>query len=853
MRLRALWLLPAVLAASAAQAQVTPTREAAEEALLLLRHPQVREVVPALWLDGQFFLPLATVLRALHVDATHDARLGTVRGYYLDANHTYLVSSASAVAVIDGRRVDIAGAFIADTADLFVTTRVFRDVFGLQLTPDMQQLAVLVTTTDTLPLQRQYLREQMRRPETPHAVRPHAPLRYGRERQLFRVGHARYSALGEVSKGTDVASWDVAVAGEALGGDAWIAVDGAYRQGGRAIDRVHGRWQLVLDSSAVVSQVRLGNLLSTGLAPRAFRGVQLTNAPPVPRLVAGEFPLSGVAGPFWEVELYYDNRLLAHATADAGGRYHFAVPLVYGAALLELRLYSPTGAVTIERRRLPMPAVFLPAGMKEYHVALGASDDGDDLLVQGRVEHGVSQHVTAFAGYERGERAGERLEAPYVGATVRANRTWLGSIEAAPGVLTRVAASALHPSNASVSLLVTDYAGPSLLNPDDAHHRSTLQALLPARLGGVPLFARTSAEHTTYDGGSAARGEFSVGANLAGFSPAAAYRTERRHAAGGTSLRRDELVLSTLHFGNAGRGVLGGLLRNTMVRSAVGLDARAGAARWLQLELTRVVQRDNRLTVAIRDERDRGGTSLQLRYAYTGRQAHATSSIRHAAGATFVAQGVRGTIGYDAARRAVEYTGTDWTGRAAVAIHAFVDYNGNGVRDDDEPRIGVPVIRFPDAVSTRMTPDSVLLATDLQPYRRYSVRVLRDRVPNPLWIPRDTAFSLVTDPNGFKQVPVPFLVAGVVEGRLVLDGVTRPPGGVPIVIHAADGSIAAEETTFSDGTWYHLGLAPGDYTASIPTPHLDALKWDVAPARFTIRPSHGGDIVSDVVIRVRPQ
>jgi hypothetical protein len=897
LRVLPLLLIAALFGAALAEAQVAPGRATADEAFVLLRHPPfVREVVSALYHEGQFYLPLAGVLRLLHVDATHDVVRGTVSGYYLDSNRRYTVDAAAGEATMDGRRVTLAGGVVRDSADVFVTTRVFDDVFGLQLTVDMLDLSVLVTTRDTLPLNRQYMRTRLRTPQLPYGVRPHAPLRFDRERQLARISQARYSATGDFTDRNSVASYSVTLAGEAAGGDAQLTIDGMYGTRQRPRQAVHGRWQVVLDSGGVpLTQVRAGNLVSAGLSPIAYRGVQFTNAPAVARMLAGEFPLGGVTEPYQEVELYVDDRLLAFTTADATGRYQFAVPLLYGAALLELRLYSPTGDVVVERRRLPVPAVFLPAGTTEYLVSTGWADNTGETLVQARVEHGVTRFVTAFAGYDRrggtsgaggtqytGAGVGPYIgtgvtpyagaddvpyaaravpyagtdAVPYAGAAARARQTWLGSVEVAPGRLARLSLSALRPSNASLAVVLTDYAGASRLNPAAADYTAALQALLPLRLGELPVVLRTSVEHASALGpGSTTRGELSASATRYGFTPAAAYRVNAQQFGGGGSLRRDEVLLSAMRYNNRGPAFLGdlvaGALRGTLASGALSIDPHSGAVRWMQLEASRFMRHDGRITLHLRHDRLNEGTSVQLRYAYTGRATHATSSVRQSAGTTHVAHGVRGTIGYDAARRTIEYSGRDWVGRSAVAFHSFVDYNGNGVPDAGEPRIGAQVIRFSDAVATRMTPDSVLVGTDLQAYRRYTVTVAQERVPNPLWVPRDTAFSFITDPNGYKQVYVPFFVAGVVEGRLQFEGAAqRSLSGVSVLIRTADGTVVAEEVTYSDGTFYRMGLVPGEYTAEIPEQVRTALRWHAEPVPFVIRPSEGGDIAGDVVLRI---
>jgi hypothetical protein len=130
------------------------------------------------------------------------------------------------------------------------------------------------------------------------------------------------------------------------------------------------------------------------------------------------------------------------------------------------------------------------------------------------------------------------------------------------------------------------------------------------------------------------------------------------------------------------------------------------------------------------------------------------------------------------------------------------------------------------------------------------VRVIADRVPHPLWLPRDPSFSFIAEPNGFKTIPVPFYVSGLVDGMVRAhraDGPGLP--GMQLIIRA-DGAVIAETRTFSDGTFYHMGLPAGDYTLEVNAEQLLALGMTAQPLHFTVRASRDGDFISDLSLVV---
>ena len=59
-------------------------------------------------------------------------------------------------------------------------------------------------------------------------------------------------------------------------------------------------------------------------------------------------------------------------------------------------------------------------------------------------------------------------------------------------------------------------------------------------------------------------------------------------------------------------------------------------------------------------------------------------------------------------------------------------------------------------------------------------------------------------------------------------------------------------TTFSDGSFYAIGLRPGEYEATLSEETLDLLKARQPTVRFRIEPGTQGETV-DVVIRLERQ
>jgi hypothetical protein len=103
-------------------------------------------------------------------------------------------------------------------------------------------------------------------------------------------------------------------------------------------------------------------------------------------------------------------------------------------------------------------------------------------------------------------------------------------------------------------------------------------------------------------------------------------------------------------------------------------------------------------------------------------------------------------------------------------------------------------------------------------------------------------------PNRYRQLDIPVVAGGVVEGLVRwADGspsphASRTAGIVLQAVHRETGEVRTL-TTFSDGSFYAIGLRPGEWTLSVEGECLKFLEARTEPIQFTIRPDEAGDSV----------
>jgi hypothetical protein len=96
----------------------------------------------------------------------------------------------------------------------------------------------------------------------------------------------------------------------------------------------------------------------------------------------------------------------------------------------------------------------------------------------------------------------------------------------------------------------------------------------------------------------------------------------------------------------------------------------------------------------------------------------------------------------------------------------------------------------------------------------------------------------------------------VIEGRVTWADDTQSPragttaGIVIIATHHSTGE-RRELTTFSDGSFYAMGVRPGEWSLAIQAECLELLKAGAEPVGFTIRADDNGDSVSGLELTLR--
>jgi hypothetical protein len=127
---------------------------------------------------------------------------------------------------------------------------------------------------------------------------------------------------------------------------------------------------------------------------------------------------------------------------------------------------------------------------------------------------------------------------------------------------------------------------------------------------------------------------------------------------------------------------------------------------------------------------------------------------------------------------------------------------------------------------------------------------------SPWWVPRFAGQALTPAPNLVRSADVPVDIGGIIEGSLVLDrqgsSLTRP---ILIVLTELESGTRLTLESFSDGSFYRMGVRPGRYVATVEDRELQPLGLVADTLRFELQPGHSaaepGRVLSDLRLRLR--
>lgn len=798
--------------------------------------------------NEELYLPVTNLFDFLKIKNDPSPGLEKISGFFIDQEARYEISRQDNRIVYQDNIYDLnPGDLIRTESNLYLHTKYFGEIFGLECTFSFRSLSVTVKSKLELPLIREMRLEELRKNLTRLKGEVKADTTIARTYPLFKFGMADWSAYAseEINGKTDT-RLNLALGAMIAGGEMTASLN--YNNNDPFTEKQQFYlWRYVNNDFKSLRQVMAGKIASQAISSiyNPVLGVQLTNTPTTYRRSFGSYILSDYTEPGWIVELYVNNVLIDYMKADASGFFRFEVPLVYGNSMVKLKFYGPWGEERIREQNITIPFNFLPVKTMEYNLSAGVVEDSlFSRFSKASVNYGISRNLTIGGGVEYLSSVTSGPFLPYLNASLRITGNLLLSGEYTYGVRAKGTLSYRMPSNIQLDLNYTWYEKDQ--QAINYNYREERRAILsvPLKIGKFSSYQRFSFYQIILPNSQYSTGEWLFSGSPLGIN---------------TNLTTYALFVSQQkpylysNLSLAFRLPAGFILipqvqyeynQTKFISVKTRLEKHLFAKAFLDLSYEQNFI--NKLQLG----------EIGLRYDFSFAQTG--FSARQYNKKTYLIEYARGSLIND---RSTKYLGTDNrtnVGRGGISIVPYLDLNSNSKKDPGEPKAYGLNLHANGGRVEKGTKDTTIRILGLEPYTSCLIELDPNSFDNIAWRLPFNTLNVLVDPEILKLIEIPVMIAGEANGQVMLekDGEKKGIGRLIINFYSSKMQPAGKTLTEEDGFYSYLGLIPGKYYVMIDTAQLRKLNMTSEPElqEFDIAAGIEGDIADglDFLLKMKP-
>lgn len=822
------------------------------------------KVIIAYYEDGKYYLPVVEIFSSLKIPNQVNSGELTLEGSYLEPDNRFRFNFRNYRVSLDSK-----GVFEYDATqmqvkelDFYVQLEVLAEVFELNFTVDLNNLLLQLQTPHVLPIvEEQQRAERRKKQELLSVEQNYYPLVYDRERDMFGGGFLDYSLSANLNETSNFYNYNFDLGTEVLGGDLQGSAFGSHSEDFSNFTTSNLRWRYVLRNNEKLTQIFAGQTNSDGLIGRNFTGIRLTNEPIEPRFLYDSYEIEGRAVAGSEVELYYNNALYDYKRVTDTGQYRFLAPLTYGTSRLRLRIYGPDGRITEREERIQIPFSFLPKGEFSYHLNAGRLDNTifgsgrESNIVQGDFAYGISNWLTQKAGIEYLNEFSGQSPLIYGSTSARLLDDYLLNLDVAPSAFYRFSGNVVYPSSASWGLNYTYYTGNGIYNPLGNDQEISGNLFFPFQVAEVPFnirlignyAAREPVDNTSYN--------IDLNSRINRLNIRLSYRDRKFGRLSLEPGNSSSLSASGTYLISRSPEIPR-YLQNTFISGRLDYNPGIGSFEQVEVQASRSIFDKGRVQASVSRNFIGDFNYFNVGITIDFNALRTTSTIRNSRNQSSFTQNIRGSIGYDDFNKDIVLSNRQQVGRSAASLRLYVDANNSGSYDEEDDIIDEEAVRIGRAGVVSTSKNGILRFSQLQAYHRVNMEINQAVIQNPLLIPQLDKFSIVTDPNQYKPINIPFYVSGVIEGRVqrLTQNGEQAASGIRLFLKAKDRNFEKEMQTFSDGSFYAYEIPPGDYTLEVDSTQLSFLNARTEPdlLEFKVQSLAQGDFIDGLKIKIVP-
>ena len=816
------------------------------------------------------YLAITDVFDFLKIRNTTSPGWDSIAGFFIAPQATFLIDVKHNRIIYQGKKIELPrDAIIRTTTNVYLRSDYFGQVFGLECKFNFRSLSVVLHTSLDLPVIREIRQEAMRNNLNHLKGEMKADTSILRSYPLFRLGMADWAVVATQNvqgspgvRDTSTVINDTRVSlglgGVVAGGETNVLIN--YDNTIPFAEREqYYQWRYVDNNNPGLRQVMAGKIFTPSIFSiySPVVGVQFTNAPTTYRRSFGSYTLDYYAEAGWMVELYVNNSLVDYSKAETAGYHRFKVPLVYGNSVVKLRFYSPWGEERSSEQTIQVPFTFLPLHEFEYTATAGIVEDSlSSRFSRANFNYGLTERLTVGGGIEYLSSVTTGKTMPFVNASLRLGSNLLLAGEYTYGVRSKFTANYHLPSDLLVELDYTRYKeGQRAINNTFLEERRAIVSY-PFRSRKFTLFSRLTAyqivlpsskfalsgsKYTTVEG-LLSGALWGVNTNITTYALFEAPARPYVYSDISMAFRLPGKIIFT---------------------PQAQYEYNAGKVIGMKGELGKYVNSRGYLNVFYEKNFKSQFESVGIGLRYDFSSALTGLSVALGNHTANLVQSASGSLMYDDRTNYLGFTNRSNIGKGGIIVIPYLDLNGNGRRDNGEPKVSGLTVHINGGRIQNNKTDTTIRVSGLEAYANYLLR-LDPAFENIAWHIRNQTISIIIDPNQFKILEIPVAIAGEVAGMVYrmngkeevrdgavrqdsakLEGRLRPQDRIIVCFYRSDSTLAGQAVTESDGSFDFSGLAPGTYMAGIAPAQLRKLNMTALPLSlpFTILPKRNGDVV----------
>lgn len=795
--------------------------ELAEEVFLNLSYERLLAYpLSAVLYEDKLYLPAEEFLNGLKIN--HEVRNSKylIEGLFITNNQSYSIDFRNFIAKIGEKYIELNEKdFIAMNDNYYVMPGIFENMFNIKIDVNFNNLVVDIKSRDKLPPKIFHERDIKRGEllnETDEQVK--VPLVYKKERNYLNAGFLDYSVSGNFMNKTDPNyNYNFDLGTEILGGDLKTTLNGGIEKGRFNQSNLNFLWKYALNTNPYLNQIYVGELNYTGQYNGIVNGIQITNTPVEPRVSFDKYTITERTIPNSDVELYINNQLYDFKKADALGNVYFEVPLNFGSNFIYMKIFSPTGEVIDNQKKIQVPSGFLPQASVDYNMSFGELKDSKDKLISGSVSGGLTNWLTSSVGIEKIAGPGSQEPTFYNTTLARIFSQYILNVIVSPQVYNRAILSASFVSNMYFEAGHTQFKDNKFYNRAGIFTDSYLKGILPFELGGEFFVTQFQVKRTEFiNNEEVFKADIEQTLNFNDFNMSLRFNHIRNNLTitpdvfedGSLSSSTNKIFLGTNYMVPDFEFFKRNLL-NTNVNYNI-TDKRFES---FQTVFSTNITESIRMQLKYQTSFTKGSNDISAQFVFELPFVKNFVTV----GQNSFSNSIQGSVGMDLNYKKVLLYNRNQVGLSAVSFRMFYDENNSGKYENGEEILKHGKLNFKQSAALDNSDEDVLRVTELVPNQECIVEVNESFLDNPLLIPKYKRFSFIPSANIYRPIDIPFNMSQEVYGSITVKKGDQELrfGGVEVIVKNLETNEQTVLSSYFDGGIYALQFMPGDYVAYV--------------------------------------